>query len=792
MGEWKVIADPGWTPPQPFNLMEPAAGGHIVDVQPPPAGPLDRQRPLTGDQPDQLPATLSIAPGAPGDASSWIAGFHHNRAAQITSLAWIDPPASDPALRFDRVTVEVSTGSPTGPWLPLAEWPLERDASGVATLDLAQPAWARFVRFTGVTTNEAPATPESVPMSLEWQLPDRIEIRELTPDDTYRSILGEWGGFRQEAIHEQLTIPEPIPLDADAGNDAAGATLLPLGTRHADTAAVAVDEDWYRVTVPGDSQVLTLSLTGEPVLGVSASLFDAMNNEIPLERQAGTGVEHVFTAIVEPGAAYLLRVTQPPTSVVIAFDTSFSIGPFESSVYQGLNRFAGDILKGRETANVLPFGAELLLPDWSDEPYLVQGAIAGYPRNTTSSDAEGALLTAMGAMSGREGNKAIILITDAETAVTQEQLGELWPTLSRTAPRIYSVGIAGSEGPAYGQDQMQDWASVNSGNYVYVRDQGEMDIAFDRAATELRRPSLYTLSVTAAAAPPTPTPEPTPVPTPTPTATSTPSVPGAIRIVAPPVTPGRAQPASRDGQVAIVFDTSGSMLQELDGDTRAGIARSALTDLVTNVIPAGTNVSLRTFGDTPDSCETRLVVPSAPLDPAAMSNTLAALPIVNLVKTPIGASLDAVAGDLGTGPGPKIVVLVTDGEETCGGDPAAAIEMLMASGVDVRVNIVGFAIDDEGLRDQFEEWARLGNGQYIDAANAEQLNAAVALAVLPAYEVRDAGGAVVASGQVGGPAVAIPAGTYQVVIATNPETIIADVTVAAGDTTDVDLPTSPP
>jgi hypothetical protein len=230
------------------------------------------------------------------------------------------------------------------------------------------------------------------------------------------------------------------------------------------------------------------------------------------------------------------------------------------------------------------------------------------------------------------------------------------------------------------------------------------------------------------------------------------------------------------------------MLQGLEGGTRADIAKSALIDLVTTTIPAGTTVSLRTFGDTPDSCGTILAVPPGPLDPAAMAGTIANLPIVNLVRTPIGASLEAVREDLGTGDGPKIVVLVTDGEETCGGDAANAIRSLVASGVDVRVNIVGFAIDDAALTATFEEWAMLGNGQYIDAGNAAELNQAVAQAVLPTYEVRDGSGTVIATGQVGAEPVAVPPGIYTVVITSDPEIVIEGVVVGSDQNTEVEVP----
>ena len=153
------------------------------------------------------------------------------------------------------------------------------------------------------------------------------------------------------------------------------------------------------------------------------------------------------------------------------------------------------------------------------------------------------------------------------------------------------------------------------------------------------------------------------------------------------------------------------------------------------------------------------------------------------MRTPIGASLERVAEDLAGVEGPKVVVLVTDGEETCGGDPAAAIQRLIDLGIDVRVNIVGFAVDDAALQAQFQEWARLGNGQYIDAGNAEELAAAVAQAVRAPFRVLDASGTEIATGIVDGDPVTLPAGTYTVEVLTAPAPTYEETVVAADDET---------
>ena len=97
--------------------------------------------------------------------------------------------------------------------------------------------------------------------------------------------------------------------------------------------------------------------------------------------------------------------------------------------------------------------------------------------------------------------------------------------------------------------------------------------------------------------------------------------------------------------------------------------------------------------------------------------------------------------------------------------------------MDVQVNIVGFALDDEALKTTFKRWARLGNGTYFDATNAEELDEAIAKAVQAPYRVYDVGGELVASGTVDGSSVRLPAGTYRVVVLTDPETVYETIVV---------------
>jgi hypothetical protein len=229
------------------------------------------------------------------------------------------------------------------------------------------------------------------------------------------------------------------------------------------------------------------------------------------------------------------------------------------------------------------------------------------------------------------------------------------------------------------------------------------------------------------------------------------------------VTAAAALPAG--SAVEIILDASGSMLQKIGKDRRIDIARQTLTKLVTTVIPAGTPFAFRVFGRMEDSCQSDLDVPLGPLNVQAVSAKIAALEAKNGAKTAIGASLEQVASDLRSVQGERLVILLTDGEETCGGDPAAAIEKLKKAGTTVRVNIVGFAIDDAKLAATFRHWADAGSGAYFDAQGAAALNDAMAKAMRPGFEVVDAQGAVVAEGLAGGEAVRVLPGNYTVRLA---------------------------
>ena len=151
---------------------------------------------------------------------------------------------------------------------------------------------------------------------------------------------------------------------------------------------------------------------------------------------------------------------------------------------------------------------------------------------------------------------------------------------------------------------------------------------------------------------------------------------------------------------------------------------------------------------------------------------------MNLAKTPIADSLAMIESDLKQAQGRKVIVLVTDGEETCDGDPGQVIQGLRDKGIEVTLNIVGFAIEDAELESQFQSWAELGGGRYFSARNQEGLSQSLQEALQIPYSVYDQSGSLVATGVVDGTPLELAAGFYRVTVATSPRKTFDRVEVA--------------
>lgn len=177
--------------------------------------------------------------------------------------------------------------------------------------------------------------------------------------------------------------------------------------------------------------------------------------------------------------------------------------------------------------------------------------------------------------------------------------------------------------------------------------------------------------------------------------------------------------------LCLVVDYSGSMdAKTTDGSTKIAAAKQAVGKLIDD-IPTHVNVAVVVYGCAKDrGCEDiDLVQPLGPINKPALKAKLMALK--NTGMTPIAASLDLAGMALETAKGGRGIVLVTDGVESCQGDPAAvATKLATQFGVKFGLHVVGFDIKPEE-RTSLEAIAKNGHGKYFSARNASELTAAM-------------------------------------------------------------------
>ena len=198
--------------------------------------------------------------------------------------------------------------------------------------------------------------------------------------------------------------------------------------------------------------------------------------------------------------------------------------------------------------------------------------------------------------------------------------------------------------------------------------------------------------------------------------------PPSARAQQPPAKSAPAQSCATAGRtIALVMDASGSMNARLpSGETRIEVARRAVKE-VAGFTPAGTQVSLRLYGaGSPASrknCEdTHLAVPSGPADAAAIAASVDGAQAQGY--TPIAFSLEQAQGDFPASAKERLMVLVSDGKETCKGDPLLAARGLATSGI--TIHTVGFVVDT-AARMQLQNIARATGGSYFDAPVGPEL-----------------------------------------------------------------------
>ncbi|MCS1352434.1 VWA domain-containing protein [Mechercharimyces sp. CAU 1602] len=193
---------------------------------------------------------------------------------------------------------------------------------------------------------------------------------------------------------------------------------------------------------------------------------------------------------------------------------------------------------------------------------------------------------------------------------------------------------------------------------------------------------------------------------------------------------GSDNKSDKSAQVSILIDASGSMAGKVNGQTKMKLAKEAAERFASS-LPQNVKVSVVTYGhkgsnreqDKKVSCNsTEEIYPLSEYNEAKFNK---ALNNINPTGwTPIASAIEKTHQSLQQNTSAdteNVVFIISDGIETCDGNPVDAAKSLHQSNIQAVVNIVGFDVNNEAQQ-ELKKIADIGGGEYETVKSAKDLN----------------------------------------------------------------------
>lgn len=250
--------------------------------------------------------------------------------------------------------------------------------------------------------------------------------------------------------------------------------------------------------------------------------------------------------------------------------------------------------------------------------------------------------------------------------------------------------------------------------------------------------------------------------------------------------------------VEIILDSSGSMAGLSQGKPKIDIAKQVFEKYLTQV-PTDVELGLRVYGhrQKKECGDIELIQPIGAVDKTGLLQKVKGLKPLGM--TPITDALEQAAKDLESKEGKRLILLITDGIESCHKDPCAFAKKLSESKIQYFAEVVGFDIKEKSAMEQLTCIAKALHGNYYSANNAEDLFKAISQSIATVAkkssltilspmrlsdmaEVYDATGKKISEFLTFYRPTFAP-GTYKVIVKTNPQKVFENVVIKEGEDT---------
>ena len=674
-------------------------------------------------------------------------GFANDRSVHVGKVMLSMPADVDRAAWPSEIAVSVSDIHPLDGFREIDRFRIAADA---LTQEFVVDTSARFVKLRILNNNGG-----------KYTVASELEIIEGTRAG-YRSVI------LRPAINDEAFAGQS-QRDAEKGDefiDIASETepnddldrANPLAANR--TTAGVIDPlgelDVFELpSLESDARAITLNYSGRPNIRHSLSLLDSSGDVLshfdPGDLPAS---DAKLTLGLEGGERYL-RLSEPVASVVVLWDTSGSMRGRTEDLERAVRAYVRNAPE-TQRINLASFGEQsvrVLLNDFTNDKTRLQAASRNQFKSEGATPFYDGIAKSIDLLKGREGNKAIIVMSDGADTSSRLRQSDFWKRMETNRIRLYTIGL-GDDMQRYavdtattGERQITHLALATDGESFFSTESAALRSFYDRIARELSEPARYFIE---------------------------PQIEygsGYFEIVA----TGEQMPKAAMPAVHIVFDASGSMRERAaDGRLKIDVAKEAL-GVALDGLPDGAPLAFTVYGnEIPEkvgkeqACEDTVTLQDfAPLNKKNLLDLTAPINAGKGGTTPIARSLSKVAASFrGESANGGVIILVTDGIEECDQDPIATIAELRRDDLAViPINVIGFALGEETAKSMMKQIADIGGGQFYDAADGRSVASALREAMAATFDLLDASGKIVASGSVDAGRVDVPPGYYTVEIA---------------------------
>lgn len=195
--------------------------------------------------------------------------------------------------------------------------------------------------------------------------------------------------------------------------------------------------------------------------------------------------------------------------------------------------------------------------------------------------------------------------------------------------------------------------------------------------------------------------------------------------------PGTVAGPVPPARVIVAVDASGSMAGRVSSRQKLDLAKAAAAAFVEE-LPETAEAGLLVFGQAGNNRADGKAQSCAAVDlPVQMTRERAALVrSVSTIRpvgwTPLAAALQRAEALLAANgrPGEQVIYVVSDGQETCGGDPVAVARSINQGATKAIINIIGFAVPS-GEAASLQAVAAAGGGSFVNAGTDREVDATV-------------------------------------------------------------------